>query len=87
MLSGHHYWNFEAYEETQDLNGHLAQFGASKFVATDGLLIPNGKLTDVSHTPMDFRKATSVGGSITATAGKEFCGTGMLALFYFLTFC
>lgn len=76
MLSGHHYWNFEAYQETQDLVGHHAQFGASKFVATDGQLIPNGKLTDVSGTPLDFRKAKSIGSSINATAAGEYCGTG-----------
>lgn len=48
MLSGHHYWNLEAYEETQDLNGHIAQFEASRFIATDGNLIPTGKLTPVA---------------------------------------
>ncbi|KAF8076540.1 galactose mutarotase-like domain-containing protein [Lyophyllum atratum] len=76
MLSGHHYWNLEAYQETQDLVGHHAQFDASKFVATDGTLIPNGQLTDVSETPMDFREAKSIGGSINATAAGAFCGTG-----------
>lgn len=76
MLSGHHYWNFEAYQETQDLVGHHAQFGASKFVATDGQLIPNGQLTHVSGTPLDFREAKSIGGSINATAAEEYCGTG-----------
>ncbi|KAG6821584.1 hypothetical protein H0H93_000093 [Arthromyces matolae] len=76
MLSGHHYWNLEAYEETQDLVGHHAQFQASKFVTTDGTLIPNGQLTNVAGTPMDFRKAKSIGGSINATASAEYCGTG-----------
>jgi len=76
MLSGHHYWNLEAYEETQDLVGHYVQFDASKFVATDGALIPTGQLTDVSGTPMDFRKAKSIGGSVNATASEGFCGAG-----------
>ncbi|KAF9464411.1 galactose mutarotase-like domain-containing protein [Collybia nuda] len=78
MLSGHHYWNFEAYQETQDLIGHHAQFAASKFVATDGQLIPTGKLTDVSRTPLDFRQAKSIGASINATAAEEYCGTGCI---------
>lgn len=77
MLSGHHYWNLEAYQETQDLVGHHAQLGASKFVATDGALIPTGALTDVKNTPLDFRKAKSIGGSINATAEGQFCGTSM----------
>ncbi|TFK43402.1 galactose mutarotase-like domain-containing protein [Crucibulum laeve] len=76
MLSGHHYWNLEAYQESQDLIGHHAQFQASKFVATDGQLIPTGKLEDVSGTAMDFRKAKSIGVSIPETAAAQFCGSG-----------
>jgi len=76
MLSGHHYWNLEAYQESQDLINHFAQFEASKFVATDGLLIPTGQLSTVAGTPMDFRKAKSIGASIPATAEAQFCGTG-----------
>ncbi|KAJ7819516.1 galactose mutarotase-like domain-containing protein [Mycena leptocephala] len=76
MLSGHHYWNLEAYQETQDLVGHHAQLDASRFIATDGHLIPTGQLTPVAGTAMDFRKAKSIGGSINATAEAQFCGTG-----------
>jgi aldose 1-epimerase len=76
MLSGHHYWNLEAYKETKDLVGHHAQIASSRFVATDGALIPTGKLTKVEGTPLDFRKAKSIGGSINATAEGEYCGTG-----------
>ena len=77
MLSGHHYWNFEAYQESQDLKGHFVKMKSSKYVATDGKLIPDGRLLDVAHTPMDFRKAKSVGTSIPATNGTDLCGTGM----------
>ncbi|KAJ7228515.1 galactose mutarotase-like protein [Mycena pura] len=76
MLSGHHYWNLEAYQETQDLVGHIAQFGASRIITTDGHLIPTGELTPVGGTPLDFRKAKSIGGSINATAAAMYCGTG-----------
>ncbi|KAJ7180255.1 galactose mutarotase-like protein [Mycena crocata] len=76
LLSGHHFWNLEAYQETQDLVGHVAQFGSSRIIATDGLLIPNGQLTPVEGTPLDFRKAKSIGGSINATAEAQYCGTG-----------
>ncbi|KDQ64640.1 hypothetical protein JAAARDRAFT_167124 [Jaapia argillacea MUCL 33604] len=74
LLSGHHYWNLEAYEETQDLVGHYAQFAASRVIATDGLLIPNGTLLDVTGTPLDFRNAKSLGGSINSTAPFAYCG-------------
>ncbi|KAF9486042.1 galactose mutarotase-like protein [Pholiota conissans] len=76
MLSGHHYWNLEAYQESQDLVGHHAQFQSSKFIGTDGHLIPTGQLLDVQNTPLDFRKAKSIGASIPATTGEQFCGTG-----------
>ncbi|KAJ7682647.1 galactose mutarotase-like protein [Mycena polygramma] len=76
MLSGHHYWNLEAYQETQDLVGHIAQFEASRFIATNGQLIPTGQLTSVEGTPLDFRKAKSIGNSINATAEAQYCGTG-----------
>lgn len=76
MLSGHHYWNLEAYQETQDLNGHYAQFNSSKIVATDGLLIPNGSYVEVAGTALDFRKAKSIGKGINDTTGHDYCGTG-----------
>jgi len=76
MLSCHQYWNLEAYQETQDLVGHFAEFEASKIVSTNGLLIPNGQTTPVQGTPLDFRKAKSIGGSINATAEAQYCGTG-----------
>lgn len=77
MLTGHHYWNFEAYQESQDLNAHYVQFYSSRFVATDGNLIPTGELRSVDNTPMDFRKARSVGLSILETTPGEFCGNGV----------
>lgn len=52
MLSCHQYWNLEAYQETQDLVGHFAEFEASKIVSTNGLLIPNGQTTPVQGTPL-----------------------------------
>ncbi|KDR81433.1 hypothetical protein GALMADRAFT_239324 [Galerina marginata CBS 339.88] len=76
MLTGHHYWNLEAYQESQDLIGHFSKFKASKFVATDGNLIPTGQLSHVSETPMNFKEAKSIGTSIPATAEAQFCGTG-----------
>ena len=83
MIIGHHYWNLEAYQESQDLNAHYVQSNVSRFVATDGSLIPTGELRTVDNTPMDFRKARSVGLSILETTPGEFCGTGM---FFFSTF-
>ncbi|TFK55900.1 galactose mutarotase-like protein [Heliocybe sulcata] len=76
MLSGHHYWNLEAYEETQDLSGHYAQFNASRIIAGNAQLIPDGTLLNVSGTPADFRQAKSLGEAINATVAGEYCGAG-----------
>ncbi|TDL29404.1 galactose mutarotase-like protein [Rickenella mellea] len=75
MLTGHHFWNLEAYQETQDLDGHFAQFDSSRVVDTDGILVPNGRLIQTKGTPLDFSKAKSIGKSIPATAPFQFCGT------------
>jgi galactose mutarotase-like enzyme len=76
MLSGHHYWNLEAYQESQDLIGHHAQFAASRVVAGDSILIPTGELWNVTNTPLDFSKPKSLGVGIQQTTGKEYCGGG-----------
>jgi hypothetical protein len=76
LLSGHHYWNLEAYRETQDLSGHYAWIDSSKIIATDGLLIPNGSYVDVNGTALDFRKGKSLGQAINDTGMHEYCGTG-----------
>ena len=76
MLSAHQFWNLEAYNETQDLSGHIAQIQSSRVIATDGNLIPNGSFIDVEGTALDFRQAKSIGDSINATAEAQYCGTG-----------
>ncbi|KAJ7639003.1 galactose mutarotase-like domain-containing protein [Roridomyces roridus] len=76
MLSCHHFWNLEAYEESEDLSGHWAQFPSSKFIATNGNLIPNGLTTDVTGTAMDFRQPRNFAQGIAETNGTQVCGTG-----------
>ncbi|KAH7103343.1 galactose mutarotase-like protein [Auriculariales sp. MPI-PUGE-AT-0066] len=80
MLSGHHFWNLEAFEESQDLFGHWAQFNASRVIEGDSILVPTGNLLDVSkdpYTSLDFRKARSIG---TALSKATFCGAGCTGL-------
>jgi aldose 1-epimerase len=69
-------WELQAYQESQDLIGHYAQFDADRVIATDGILIPNGTLIDVTNTPLDFRKAKSIGVAIPDTAPYQYCGSG-----------
>ncbi|KAK0490853.1 galactose mutarotase-like protein [Armillaria novae-zelandiae] len=51
-------------------------FDASRVIATDGHLIPTGDLLETPGTPLDFRVAKSIGESINATEGNDYCGTG-----------
>lgn len=76
LLSAHQYWNFEAYNETEDLSEHYFQIKSSEIVETDGNLIPNGKLRDIKGTLADFNKAKSIGEAINKTTAGEYCGTG-----------
>jgi len=76
LLSGHHFWNFEAYEESQDLIGHFAQIKSSRAIEVDSILIPTGNLLDITkdpYTPLDFRQPKSIGTSLLKAA---FCGDG-----------
>lgn len=76
MLTGHHYWNLEAYEESQTLDNHFMEVPASNTVATDDSLIPNGQLSPVANTALDLRKAKPLGPAIPLTPGGvgiDFC--------------
>lgn len=81
MLSGHHYWNLEAYKESQDLVAHYTHFPASKVIATDPILIPNGDFIDVNGTALDFRKARSLGEAVQSSKGFDYCGGGTFSDF------
>lgn len=69
MLTNHHYWNLEAYQETQDLDGHFAQISSSKVVANDALKLVNGSYIEANGTALDFRQPKSIGNSINDTIG------------------
>ncbi|CEL59421.1 aldose 1-epimerase [Rhizoctonia solani AG-1 IB] len=78
LLSSHVYWNLEAYQETQSLADHELQIDASRIIATDGILIPTGELTNVTDTYFDFRNETRLGDVIDKAVG--YCGTGCTGL-------
>ncbi|PWN54289.1 galactose mutarotase-like protein [Violaceomyces palustris] len=75
MLSSHVYWNLEAYNETSTILDHVLEMKyADKYVETDSILIPTGKLPEVQGTPFDFRKAKSFRSLFDRTEGV--CGYG-----------
>lgn len=53
---------------------HRLQIDSSRVIATDGILIPTGELTNVTGTYFDFRKETRLGDVIDKAVG--YCGTG-----------
>lgn len=59
-LTQHTYFNLTG-NAKRDILDHQVMLHADKFVPVDKVLIPTGKLKDVTGTPFDFRTATAVG--------------------------
>lgn len=76
LLSSHVYWNLDAYQGADNLDKHFMQFKSSRYIQTDGILIPNGTFGAIKGTPLDFNEAKSVGKAVNATVGLDLCGTG-----------
>lgn len=70
------YRNLDAYQGSSNLDDHFAQFYASRYIQTDGILVPNGTIANTSGTPLDFSTAKSLGAAINETIGLNLCGTG-----------
>ncbi|GJJ07491.1 hypothetical protein Clacol_001693 [Clathrus columnatus] len=68
--------NLDAYNGAENLDKHFAQFKSSRYIQTDGILIPTGTFGAVKGTPLDFNEAKSIGQAINATVGLNLCGTG-----------
>ncbi|MGQ7946099.1 aldose epimerase family protein [Flavobacterium sp. WC2509] len=62
-LTQHSYFNLSA-DFTKPILDHVITIDSDKLVPVDATLIPTGKLTDVTNTPFDFRKPTTVGARI-----------------------
>ena len=56
--------------------GHRMTIPAGRIVPVDSLLIPTGKLLDVTDTPFDFRTSHTIGERIGATHEQLTCGAG-----------
>ena len=79
MLSNHVYWNLGAFVDDQALyvlNDTLYMPYADRYIETDGILIPNGKLGVTNGTALDFTKpGTTIGQNI---QDAKLCGTGCI---------
>ncbi|KAL5340139.1 galactose mutarotase-like domain-containing protein [Aspergillus crustosus] len=76
MLANHIYWNLNAFRDANILNDVTLQLPLStRFIATDGILIPNGTISTVNayNSAPDFTSPKLVGQDINAAAGL--CGT------------
>ncbi len=59
-LSFHPYFNL-AGAAALDVNDHLLEVPASRYLPTDAQQIPTGELADVTGTPFDFRRPVRIG--------------------------
>ena len=64
-LTQHSYFNLSA-DFTKPILDHEITIDADKLVPVAATLIPTGQLTDVTHTPFDFRKPKTIGKDIEA---------------------
>jgi aldose 1-epimerase len=62
-LTQHSYFNLSG-DASQSILQHELTIPADKFIPVDEVLIPTGKLQDVSNTPFDFRSAIAIGSRI-----------------------
>ena len=61
--TSHIYFNLHG-TSSKSTDSHLLTIYADSFTPTDSELIPTGEIFPVEGTPMDFRKATSIGAGI-----------------------
>lgn len=68
-LTNHSYFNLNGYD-SGSVENHLIRVAASHINETDDKLIPTGKILDISDTPLDMRKACTLGSVIHADHDK-----------------
>jgi len=71
----HSYFNLTG-DPNKTILDHELMIDADKFTPVDNGLIPTGKFTDVTNTPMDFRKPTKIGARINENYEQLKLGNG-----------
>ncbi|PPQ81573.1 hypothetical protein CVT25_013416 [Psilocybe cyanescens] len=75
MLTQHVYWNLDAFQDgSNDIFNHELRLDSSRYIELDDIAIPTGKFTNVTGTPLDFRKEQKIGARWNETV--DLCGAG-----------
>lgn len=77
MLSNHIYWNLNSFRQPTLLDDtSLWMPYSTRYIQTDGMLVPNGSIATTASTPaLDFRSPRTFGDAITQTKNTNLCGT------------
>ncbi len=60
-LTNHAYWNLSSRaKEGATVKGHLLKMNSSKYLETNGKMVPTGELVQVDGTSLDFRNVASI---------------------------
>lgn len=81
MLANHIYWNLNVFREPTVLNDTLQMPYADRVVGTDGNLVPNGTLIDITtwnHQVLDFQSGKPIGRDFDYALGV--CGSGCIGI-------
>lgn len=77
-LTNHSYFNLRGhqYAQVDGVLDHELELSASRFIPTDHEGIPEGGVSDVVNTPLDFRQSTPVGDRIDVDHQQLVVGSG-----------
>jgi aldose 1-epimerase len=74
-LTNHSFFNLNG-EGSGSVNDHLLEIHASHYTPVDSTLIPDGRISEVAHTPFDFQQPHAIGQKLASADAQLQYGGG-----------